>query len=860
MTRQLAAVHVLCLLIPFTAARTTEEPSWAPTGKLNQFRGFVTPRPLPPNADFVYASVWGGWSSWSFCSNGMKVRVRACNTVRGFSCLGPNQEVEPCYGNVFPPSHREKVPSDYDVVDPYEADRREAMKQLYPDEAPLEQPSPPPQPTRAVPNFVKIPKPDEHEFRRVHAAQPIQSSQEAIELERAIKELLIQKPASAATALANHLSSEQLNIQEEELNEALSSLQIRNEGRLGGTRDHSSQEVWRPKEQVASTTKPSAENSTEIQSMENKSVENSPASEQKEKAKVENPNVKDHMDITNPDFLDEDHLPAEFQQRETASPSEIPHNEDFIRVDLNKEAPPPVSTTTDPNVIEEIKHLLDDEDHFEKFGTRPEIVQPQLSNSIDEDTEPVVVTPAPPEPTTITFPTMPSTTSTAATTTVVNEAAGFIEPVVVNKPLVSAKVTSYGLSKPLPETVMKQKKNKGFGFTGFAFRKSSDSKRFIHYGEVTKKTPTPENSPQDLSPDTLKALDWMLQNITKLAEQGDESLKKEFSLDGDSTSNTGFPIPNELFPTDEDAEIVKPVKRTKSRKGGKKSKKLRKGMSKLRKGGRGPQSLELHSGEFKPVEKRKKKSFPKFRSRVPNNLRARSFGFRTVIDEKPRSVENTGTVDADGKFVNPSTLVEEIARLEAAMSSVERKVKEVDDEPVPFEGNVIHSGLSIPKSVEYADDTAGNSEATRITVETNATESVNPLQYGPPPQALDLNLVPIEKGFLPGSNADFHQQPMHLITEGDIDRQESRWTEWGEWNDCFCEKQVRTRRCIYSGVLSQGCQGDSYESRSCVGGTCPVPTERPTLAPRITPPIPLEPHDPRRSFRPFKLYTAVSQS
>ncbi|VDO50228.1 unnamed protein product [Haemonchus placei] len=199
----------------------------------------------------------------------------------------------------------------------------------------------------------------------------------------------------------------------------------------------------------------------------------------------------------------------------------------------------------------------------------------------------------------------------------------------------------------------------------------------------------------------------MLQNITKLAEQGDESLKKEFSLDADNNSNTGFPVPSELFPTDEDAEIVKPVKRTKSRKGGKKSKKLRKGMSKLRKGGRGPQSLELHSGEFKPVEKRKKKSFPKFRSRVTNNLRARSFGFRTVIDEKPSSVENTGTVDADGKFVNPSTLIEEIARLE----------------------------------------------------------------YAPPPQALDLNLVPIEKGFLPGSNADFHQQPMHLITEGDIDRQ-----------------------------------------------------------------------------------------
>ncbi|KJH52432.1 hypothetical protein DICVIV_01409 [Dictyocaulus viviparus] len=119
-------------------SQETVEPSWAPTGKLSQFRGYVTPRPFPSNAHLVYASVWAGWSAWSFCSNGVQVRVRACNTVRGFSCLGPNQEVLPCDGPLSPSNAIPAMPSDYDVVDPYEADRREAMRQLYPDDFPLD--------------------------------------------------------------------------------------------------------------------------------------------------------------------------------------------------------------------------------------------------------------------------------------------------------------------------------------------------------------------------------------------------------------------------------------------------------------------------------------------------------------------------------------------------------------------------------------------------------------------------------------------------------------------------------------------------------------------------------------------------
>ncbi|KAF1769381.1 hypothetical protein GCK72_001198 [Caenorhabditis remanei] len=119
----------------------TTQPAWAPTGRLNQFNGFATPRPslLPANAQMVYASVWAAWSAWSFCSDSKRIRVRACNTVRGFRCLGPNQQTEACDPATSPILGRPPRPNainsdDYDTVDPWQEDRVEALKQLYPDE------------------------------------------------------------------------------------------------------------------------------------------------------------------------------------------------------------------------------------------------------------------------------------------------------------------------------------------------------------------------------------------------------------------------------------------------------------------------------------------------------------------------------------------------------------------------------------------------------------------------------------------------------------------------------------------------------------------------------------------------------
>ncbi|KAI6189749.1 hypothetical protein M3Y97_00042300 [Aphelenchoides bicaudatus] len=79
----------------------------------------------------MYSSIWASWSAWSFCTGKVQVRVRACNTVRGYSCQGPNREVKPC--DVPIPKQEEtdqKEHTDYDAHDSFEADRREALKQL----------------------------------------------------------------------------------------------------------------------------------------------------------------------------------------------------------------------------------------------------------------------------------------------------------------------------------------------------------------------------------------------------------------------------------------------------------------------------------------------------------------------------------------------------------------------------------------------------------------------------------------------------------------------------------------------------------------------------------------------------------
>uniref|UniRef100_A0A8R1HTH7 Uncharacterized protein n=1 Tax=Caenorhabditis japonica TaxID=281687 RepID=A0A8R1HTH7_CAEJA len=73
-------------------------------------------------------SSWSMWSPWSFCSNNVMIRVRACSTVRGYKCIGNNKEFQSCNS---PPKR-----NNFDYEDPEASDREMAMKQLYQDYEP----------------------------------------------------------------------------------------------------------------------------------------------------------------------------------------------------------------------------------------------------------------------------------------------------------------------------------------------------------------------------------------------------------------------------------------------------------------------------------------------------------------------------------------------------------------------------------------------------------------------------------------------------------------------------------------------------------------------------------------------------
>uniref|UniRef100_A0AC35UBD6 Mucin-5AC n=1 Tax=Rhabditophanes sp. KR3021 TaxID=114890 RepID=A0AC35UBD6_9BILA len=124
----------LNLVHPQDGETSTSNPDSYRTGRLNQFVGYYTPRPMTQNIQRLYASIWAGWSSWSFCVNNAQIRVRACNTVRGFSCLGPNKETKECASPRTDNGRPNNISDDYDTVDdPYEEDRKIAMRQLYSD-------------------------------------------------------------------------------------------------------------------------------------------------------------------------------------------------------------------------------------------------------------------------------------------------------------------------------------------------------------------------------------------------------------------------------------------------------------------------------------------------------------------------------------------------------------------------------------------------------------------------------------------------------------------------------------------------------------------------------------------------------
>ncbi|VDM21868.1 unnamed protein product [Wuchereria bancrofti] len=85
-------------------------------------------------------------------------------------------------------------------------------------------------------------------------------------------------------------------------------------------------------------------------------------------------------------------------------------------------------------------------------------------------------------------------------------------------------------------------------------------------------------------------------------------------------------------------------------------------------------------------------------------------------------------------------------------------------------------------------------------------------------KAMNLNLVP--RGPLRSTSTPttaptvIDQSRIFLVAMNE--NATSNWSEWTNWQRCFCGKQIRTRVCHYeTSFLVKGCQGKSYESRQC---------------------------------------------
>ncbi|KAK6037890.1 hypothetical protein COOONC_24604, partial [Cooperia oncophora] len=104
-------------------------------------------------------------------------------------------------------------------------------------------------------------------------------------------------------------------------------------------------------------------------------------------------------------------------------------------------------------------------------------------------------------------------------------------------------------------------------------RKSFDAKRFIHEGAVTKVPDIVEKRPppQDLSADTLKALDWILQNITKVTRRRriiQEGTHFELNTRGRiGRQRVSWSL--QLFASSDNTDIVKPFRGKSARKNSK---------------------------------------------------------------------------------------------------------------------------------------------------------------------------------------------------------------------------------------------------------------------------------------------------
>ncbi|CAO4360313.1 unnamed protein product [Caenorhabditis nigoni] len=599
---------LLLLIIPIACQlhdmEMTTQPSWAPTGRLNQFNGFATPRPslLPANAQMVYASVWAAWSAWSFCSDSKRIRVRACNTVRGFRCLGPNQQTEACDPSTSPILGRPPKPNtinDYDTVDPWQEDRVEALKQLYPDESIDE----------------KLNHLPDHEKERLRARllpPPTQMSHELLNRpgnERdgapgATPERLFGARALGSKSFAVPNTPIQINGKD-----ALKFPELLAD-------DQFFSDITNAEKSVVS------ENQNQNQKLEDFSkIEDFQASVD---AAENQRNLEEFEKL-----VEEHEIPRPPKNRGEGT---------FSAKKAPESAPKEESESSE---MQKLEDSMDGPQFREKdfkedvFGSIEELMTTKTTKTT-QTTTPSTTTRTT-TTTTTTTTTAPTTTTTTPTTT--TTASTTRRPPTRVTPRLPTVIPEDHVELVTPTMVFKTAEQKMMSPEVINFFEEVEHvmveqaattrkpwKNAIHYGEVfprlpfatlaqapptqapppTTTTPSGFPIPEEISLDTLHALDWMLANMTKAAEEGGLGDGNELRLRLDSSS------PNESIPASTKLLSKKP-------KSSKKSKKNRVKTHRTK-------VIQLHYGEVNPAENADRK-FPKFRNR--NAHRAKIFGIKT---------------------------------------------------------------------------------------------------------------------------------------------------------------------------------------------------------------------------------------
>lgn len=575
----------------------TTEPSWAPTGRLNQFNGFATPRPslLPANAQMVYASVWAAWSAWSFCSDSKRIRVRACNTVRGFKCLGPNQQTEACDPSTSPILGRPPRPNtvnsdDYDTVDPWQEDRVEALKQLYPDETIDE----------------KLNHLPDHEKERLRARlmPPSPMSHE-----------LLNRPGNEQDGAPGSTPERLFGARPKALGAKAFAIPSSGQDALKFPELLNDDQFF---SDITSGDKSIQKNSQKDQKLEDfskiedfqKSVDEAEAQQNLEEFEK----LVEENEIPRPP---KNRGEGTFTAKKTEKPSEI--SDEMQKLSSGMDGP----KFSDQGFTEDIFGSLDD-----LMGVKTtKRLQTTTTTQTTPQTTTTTTTTTPRPTTTTTIPTTTRTTTQSTTQSTTTMKTTRRPPTRVT-PRLPTVIPEDTVELVTPSMQMEQGREKmntemiNFFEDEMMVEQTTTSKKpwktAIHYGEVFPKmaTPPPVTTtqappppptpasfpiPEEISLDTLHALDWMLANMTKAAEEGN-----------------GFGDGNELFRLDNtpsDPSSAIPSTKILSKKP--KKKRVKTHRTKV---------IQLHYGEVNPAENANRK-FPKFRNR--NAHRAKIFGIKT---------------------------------------------------------------------------------------------------------------------------------------------------------------------------------------------------------------------------------------